>query len=118
MTDKRWSTPWPQALAAVLGAAALLGSGAAQAHGDNLYWSVGVSSPGVYVGVASAPPVVVRPPVYYAPPPVVYVPARPVMYGPPPGWGHRHHRRPHPGWYGGPAGHGGGHRGGHGGWHR
>ena len=106
-------------LALAGGAALLLGTGAAQAGGDNLYWSVGVSSPGVYVGVASAPPVVVRPPVYYAPPPVVYVPARPVMYGPPLGWGHRHHHHhPHAGWYGGPGGHGGGHRGGHGGWHR
>jgi len=80
-------------------------SGAAQAHGDNIYWSIGVASPGVHVGVASAPPVVMHPPVVYMPPPrpVMYAPM-PVVYGPPPGW--RHHHR---GWdrgyaYGGRGG--------------
>lgn len=75
--------------AALAGAAALLlGAGAAQAHGDNIYWSIGVGSPGVHVGVASAPPVVAYPPVIYMPPrPVVYAP---VVYGPPPGWRHHH----------------------------
>lgn len=81
-------------LAALAGAAALLlGAGAAQAHGDNIYWSIGVGSPGVHVGVASAPPVVAYPPVVYMPPPrpVIYAPAVPVVYGPPPGWRHHHH---------------------------
>lgn len=81
--------------AALAGAAALLlGAGAAQAHGDNIYWSIGVGSPGVHVGVASAPPVVAYPPVVYMPPPrpVIYAPVAPVVYGPPPGWRHHHHR--------------------------
>lgn len=96
--------------AALAGAAALLlGTGAAQAHGDNIYWSIGVGSPGVHVGVASAPPVVAYPPVVYMPPrPVIYAPVAPVMYGPPPGWRHHHHHR---GWergyaYGGRGGEG------------
>ncbi|MBU0588774.1 MAG: hypothetical protein KJ852_08585 [Gammaproteobacteria bacterium] len=75
------------AAAATLGAAALAMSGAAQA-GD-VYWSVGVASPGVRVGVASAPPVIYQPPVvvqhYPAPYPVyqtypVVVQPRPVIY--------------------------------------
>lgn len=78
--------------AALAGAAALLlGAGAAQAHGDNIYWSIGVGSPGVHVGAASAPPVVAYPPVVYMPPrPVMYAPPVPVVYGPPPGWHHHH----------------------------
>lgn len=74
---------------AVMAAAALaLGvSQAAQAHGDNIYWSIGMSSPGMQVGVSSAPPMVMYPPVYMAPRPVVYMP--PVVYGPP-GWRRRH----------------------------
>ena len=88
------------AASACLAALALGASGAAQAHGDNIYWSIGMSSPGVQVGVASAPPMVMYPPtypvypVYVAPRPVVYMPPAPVYYGPPPGW--RHHG--HPGW--------------------
>lgn len=82
-----------KALASMACVAALtLGaSGAAQAHGDNLYWSVGVSSPGVQVGVSSAPPMVMYPPVYVAPRPVIYMQPAPVVYGPP-GWsrGHGH----------------------------
>ncbi|RCX11961.1 hypothetical protein [Extensimonas vulgaris] len=96
-----------------LGAALLLGAGAAQAR-DSVYWSVGVASPGVAVGVSNAYPAVVAPvapvvavapaPVYYAPPPVVYAP-RPVYYAPPVmvaprGWyrgGHHHHEH---GWEG------------------
>lgn len=84
-----------KALAALACVAALtLGaSGAAQAHGDNIYWSIGVGSPGVQVGVASAPPMVMYPPVYMAPRPVVYMPPPPVVYGPP-GW----YGRPEHGW--------------------
>lgn len=89
-------------VAGLLGAGALGMAGAAQARSD-VYWSVGVGSPGVSIGVANTPPVyyapppvyvqpapvVVRPrpvyvapPAYYAPPRVVYRPA-PVYYGPP-----------------------------------
>ncbi len=87
-----------QTLAACIGAAALtLGASAAQAHGDNLYWSIGVASPGVHVGVSSAPPVVVYPPVMHPavvlmpPRPVVYAPPPRVVYAPPPGWRHHPH---------------------------
>ncbi len=69
------------AVAAALGAAALGASSAARA-GD-VYWSVGVSSPGVQLGVASAPPVLVQPvyvqPVYVQQRPV-YVATQPVVY--------------------------------------
>lgn len=95
-----------------LGTALLLGAGSAQAR-DSVYWSVGVGSPGVAVGVSNAYPAVVAPviapapvyyapapayyapqPVYYAPRPVYYAP-QPVYYGAPRGWyrgNHRHHR--------------------------
>ncbi|HYW56536.1 MAG TPA: hypothetical protein VE934_06235 [Polaromonas sp.] len=65
---------------AALAAAAMLGlAGAAQA-GSNVYWSVGVGSPGVSVGVTNARPVYVQPaPVYYQPQPV-YVQPAPVYY--------------------------------------
>lgn len=94
MTAQKLRGRWMAAVAAVT---LCLGAGAAHAHGGNVYWSVGVSSPGVHVGVASAPPMVVYPPVMMAPPPVAYMPARPVAYlppayyGPPPGWRHHHH---------------------------
>ena len=101
------------ALAAATGVAlaALGGVGAAQARDVN--WSVGVSAPGVAVGVGNAYPVYsspapvyyAPPPVYYAPPPpppVYYAPPRPVYYAPPvvvspPPYGYyrgggRHHR--------------------------
>jgi len=60
---------------AVVAALTLGASGAAQAHGDDIFWSIGMSSPGVRIGVSNAP-------VIYAPPPVVVVP-RPVVYGAP-----------------------------------
>ena len=76
---------------------ALLGAGVAQARDVN--WSVGISSPGVVVGMDNnrgvrvmPPPVYLAPPpppprpVYYpAPPqPVYYAPPRPVYYAPAP----------------------------------
>jgi len=64
------------ATAATLGFAALGASASAQA-GD-VYWSVGVSQPGVQVGVSNAPPVV------YHPAPVVMYPQPHVVYAPPP----------------------------------
>lgn len=85
------------ALLATLGLGA---SGAAQAHGGgDVYWSIGMSSPGVSVGVSNAQ-VIVAPPVVYAPPPpppVVYYPqpvyrvAYPAYYGR--GYGQWHDRR-------------------------
>lgn len=80
-------SPWASRAAALaLSLAALAGTGAAHARGD-VYWSVGVNSPGVALGVASAPPVYVAPaPVYVAPAPVYVAPARPSYYGPPPAY--------------------------------
>lgn len=93
-------------LATAVVTAFTLGAGAAQARGDDVYWSVGVSSPGVSVGVSNAPPpraVVVQPQpvVIHHPAPVVihqpYPYVRPVVVHPRPvvyhGWDHRHDRR-------------------------
>lgn len=99
-------------LASVACAAALtLGaSGAAQAQQDNVFWSIGMSSPGVQIGVSNAPTVYVQPPiyvqapvyvqprpVYVAPRPVYYVPRQQVYYGYPgySGWGHRQNFQHH-----------------------
>ncbi|MGH8857141.1 MAG: hypothetical protein ACREXG_03820 [Polaromonas sp.] len=96
--------------AATLAIAALGFAGAAQAR-DNVYWSVGVGSPGVALNVGNALPVYVQPqpvyvqpaPVYYQPAPVyyqppvyvrpapVYVVPQPVYYGRPHGW-NKHHK--------------------------
>lgn len=89
--------------AAALAIAALGFTGAAQAR-DNVFWSVGVGSPGVAVNVGNAFPVYVQPqPVYVQPAPVyvqprpvyvqpapVYLQPQPVYYGRPPGWYKRH----------------------------
>lgn len=93
--------------AAILAVATMGMAGAA--HADNLSWSLGLSSPGVVVGVTNAQPVYVQPqpvymqprPVYVQPqvvyqqqPQVVYVqPAPQVVY---PGW--RHHGHHGHGW--------------------
>lgn len=94
---------------AAVAALAVLGfAGAAQAR-DNVYWSIGVESPGIAVGVTNARPVYVQPapvyvypqPVYVQPAPVyvqprpVYVVPAPVYYGRPYGWHkkHGHHDR-------------------------
>ncbi|NMM78277.1 hypothetical protein B2J88_22005 [Rhodococcus sp. SRB_17] len=70
-------------VAAGVALVALLGTGTAQARDVN--WSIGVSSPGIAVGVGNAYPVYSAPaPVYYAPPrPVYYAPPQPVYYAPP-----------------------------------
>ena len=105
-------------VAASVAVAALGLTGAAQAQ--NVYWSVGVSSPGMQLGVANGPPVMVvqqpmyepvyqpvyQPvyraprPVYVAPPPpppVVYVQPAPVYMAPPQyiqaDWGYPDHGR-------------------------
>lgn len=91
--------------AAALAVAALGFAGAAQAR-DDVYWSVGVGSPGVSVNVGNAYPVYTQPaPVYVQPAPVyvrpapVFVQPRPYYYGPPqvvyvqPGNRHGWHKR-------------------------
>lgn len=106
---------------ASLAAAALASASAVQAQSPGVYWSVGLSSPGVQVGVGNAQPVIVQPaprvvvvpqqPVYvqpqagyypgfspsyypvYSQPVVVYPPvAQPVYRG---GWHHQHHHHGH-----------------------
>ena len=57
--------------AAALAVAAMGFAGTAQAR-DNVYWSVGVGTPGAVVNVANALPVYSQPQVIYNPPPVVY----------------------------------------------
>ena len=83
-------------------------SGAAHAQQQQVYWSVGLSSPGVQLGVGSAQPMLVLQPgyqplylqsrpVYLAPQPVYYVRPAPVLMAPPQhmrgGWRHRGHRQ-------------------------
>lgn len=96
--------------AAALALAAMGFAGAAQAR-ENVFWSVGVSTPGVGVNVGNVGSVYVQPqpvyiqpqpvyvepaPVYYQPAPVyyqprpVYVQPAPVYYGRPYGWNRRH----------------------------
>lgn len=84
--------------AASLAVLMLGASGAAHAYGDTIYWSIGMSSSGVQVGLASAPPVFVPAhPVYVAPPrPVVLLQPAPVYYAQPyahRGWSHHNHGR-------------------------
>ncbi len=68
--------------------------GAGQAQAADVYWSIGVQSPGVVVGAANMPPVMYGPPVVVVPGPYYRV-------GPPPGhWRkHKHHRHEHR-WHG------------------
>ncbi|WP_345783884.1 hypothetical protein, partial [Stenotrophomonas sp. YIM B06876] len=69
------------AVAAAAGVALLALGGASVAQARDLNWSVGVSSPGIAVGVGNGYPVYGAPaPVYYAPPPVYYAPPPPVYY--------------------------------------
>jgi hypothetical protein len=81
---------------ACVAALTLGASGVAQAQED-IFWSVGMSSPGVRIGVSNAPAVVVQHPVYVqqahvyvAPRPVVYMAPQPVYYGY--GYGNRSYR--------------------------
>lgn len=103
-----------QSMAAAAGVALALfaAAGSAQARSD-VNWSIGLSSPGVVVGVGNGYPVYSTPapvyyaprPVYSAPAPVYYAPPPPVYYAPPPpayyyrgggyGHGHRHHGHGH-----------------------
>ncbi|CAN7203817.1 hypothetical protein LJR290_000553 [Variovorax sp. LjRoot290] len=103
---------WSAAGAVAVGALFAAASANAQVN-----WSVGISAPGVAIGVAEPGPVYYEPapvysrpaptyyqpapPVYYRPPPPAYYRPAPVYYGPPaqvydgPGerWRHRHHHR-------------------------
>lgn len=94
--SRTWATRLAAAAGVVLLGAATLG----EARADNVYWSIGVHSPGVNVGVSNAPPVVVYPAPrrYYPQPQVIVLPPQ-VVYGVPyghrgpPGWakqGHKH----------------------------
>lgn len=125
-TMTTFKTPWNRtsgwarglALAALAAGAWAASTAGSLAHArSDVYWSIGVHSPGVAVGVSNAPPVYhVSPPVYYAPrpvyytpPPVYYAPRPVVVYPQPvyrPGWGHgprwddrrhgaRHHKHRH-----------------------
>ncbi len=84
---------------ALLAALGLGASGAAQA-GDrdvDVFWSIGLSQPGVHIGVSNMParPVLVHEPRYvYSHPHPVYVPPRVVYYQPHPVY------RVHPGHHG------------------
>lgn len=110
---------------------ALASLGPAQAA-DEVYWSIGLSSPGVQLGLSNVPQVVVQPrlysppylvysepypvyrrprPVYVEPRPIVYVQPAPVLVGPP-HWVQRGWERHDRDW--GPGRHKGWHRGGHG----
>ena len=73
--------------ARVLGGATLVAGAwavsvvAAPAQARDVHFSVGISAPGVSVGVSSAPPVVYYPPaVVHYPPPVVHYPAPVVVH--------------------------------------
>ena len=113
---------------ATVAAVTLGASGAAHAQSNNVYWSVGMSAPGMQVGVANMPSVAmypqvaypqVYPPVYVAPRPVTYYAPAPVYYAPPVwqprfgygqqvGYGYGHHGH-FGGGHGGYGVHGGGH---------
>jgi hypothetical protein len=82
---------------ACVAALTLGASGAAQAQED-IFWSIGMSSPGVQIGMSNAPTVYVQPPVYVqqrpvyvVPRQVVYMAPQPVVYGYP-GYGYRNYR--------------------------
>ncbi len=76
---------WVRAAAvAALGAAALAAAGAAQAR-DDVFWSIGLASPGVQVGLSnSGPQVYLQPAPVYVQPAPVYVQPRPVVVQPAP----------------------------------
>jgi hypothetical protein len=82
----RWARA---ATVAVLGAGALAATGAAQAR-DDVFWSLGLASPGVQVALSNTGPQVLLQPAYVQPAPVfvqpapVYVQPRPVHVRPVP----------------------------------
>ena len=68
---------------ATLAIAAMGFAGAAQAR-DNVFWSVGVGSPGVEVNIGNAMPVYVQPQPVYVQPAPIYVQPAPIYYQPRP----------------------------------
>nr|WP_311732113.1 hypothetical protein [Variovorax paradoxus] len=69
---------------------------AAASANAQVNWSVGISAPGVAIGVAEPGPVYYEPaPVYSRPAPTYYQPAPPAYYGPPPAY----YRPPPPAYY-------------------
>ena len=88
-----FQTPWQRssrsarvlmATTVAVGALALSGLGNVAQARDNVYWSIGVNSPGVSVGASNAPPVYVQPAPVYVQPAPVYVQPRPVYVQPRP----------------------------------
>jgi hypothetical protein len=70
---------------------ALGAAGAARAQDANVFWSIGMSAPGMHVGVSNTPAVMVAPrPVFYPAVPVAWGYGR---------YGHREYRE-HEGWRG------------------
>lgn len=63
--SQNWSrgSAWARGISLLALAAGVWGlsTAASEAHAGDVYWSVGVHSPGVVVGVSNAPPVIVRP---------------------------------------------------------
>lgn len=68
-------------VAATLAFAAMGFSGLSQAR-DNVYWSIGVGSPGVGVNVGNAYPVYVQPQPVYVQPAPIYIQPQPVYTQP------------------------------------
>lgn len=95
MVPLGWQSPFNQeismtkirslyAVAAAAGVALLALGGTSSALARDVNWAIGLSSPGVAVGVGNGYPVYAAPaPVYYAPNPVYYAPPPPVYYAPP-----------------------------------
>ncbi|GAA6141951.1 hypothetical protein [Hydrogenophaga sp. 5NK40-0174] len=117
----RKASIWTRVLAATVVVVGAWGASAAgteaharggEHHGKDLYFSIGVTGPGVAIGASNMPPAVVypAPPVVYPAPAVVY-PAPQVVYQPPrvvyepapyyrvhrPQRAHRHHGHRHHG---------------------
>ena len=74
------------AWAVAAGVAVLTWGSASTAQASDVYWSLGVATPGVVVGVGNGYSVYTTPqPRYYPPPPSAYfAPPAPVYYAPPP----------------------------------
>jgi hypothetical protein len=78
MKNSRSAASIPVSAAASLLAFASIGDAQAQ----DVYWSVGLSSPGMQVAVNSALPVRVAPPVFIQPRPVYVAPRHPIYMRP------------------------------------
>ena len=78
LPSRSMSQPWVRGLmaASLVAGAWALSAGMSPAQARDVYWSVGVNSPGVQVGVSNGPPIYVQHPrpVYVQPAPVVVYP--------------------------------------------